>query len=48
MKTIFHRIRHGHQVTYTDVVETLCILIAAFAAFIFLFVLIGHLLCPFD
>jgi hypothetical protein len=48
MKTIFYRIKHGHQVTYTDVAETFGFLIAAFVAFICLFVLIGHLLCPFD
>lgn len=47
MKTIFHRIKNGHQVTYEDVF-ILFGLIAAFAAFICLFVLIGHLLCPFD
>lgn len=48
MKTIIHRIRHGHQVTYTDVAETFGFLIAAFAAFIYSVKLIGYLLCLLD
>lgn len=48
MKTIFHRIRHGHQVTYTDVAEAMGILIAAFVAFIYSAKLIGYLVCLLD